>query len=194
MDMLELIKNRKTRRRYQNKDISDRSIGKILEAGRWGPSLLLGFQPWKFVVIRNKLIIKALSQLMLNKSYKIGAGGNMLLRLSANTIVNANILIVVYNTQPVEKALRRFKERFIKLGRITEISSISAAIQNMMLVAETLGIGSCWHDSPLLCKKEINRLLNVKEELFAILTFGYPAEKGKRAKRKPLSDSIEYRY
>ncbi len=63
----------------------------------------------------------------------------------------------------------------------------------MILVAESLGVGSCWLDTPLFCEKEINKLLGIKDEkLIAILTLGYPAEKGRRSKRKSLSETVRF--
>jgi len=63
----------------------------------------------------------------------------------------------------------------------------------MILVAESLGIGSCWLTISLLCEKEINKLLGVKnEKLVAVLTLGYPQERGKRSKRKPISETVKY--
>ena len=56
MDVLKLIKNRQTVRKYKNSPISKNIIEQIIEAGRWGPSVH-GFQPWRFIVITNMSLI-----------------------------------------------------------------------------------------------------------------------------------------
>lgn len=52
MDILEVIKTRRSIREYTLDSISEQAIDKILEAGRWAPSAN-NSQPWKFVVLRD---------------------------------------------------------------------------------------------------------------------------------------------
>ncbi len=199
MDILKLIKTRKSIRKYKNKPIPKKIINKIIEAGIWGPSVpsFLRIQPWKFVVINNKKIINKISKIILQKSRKSKAGVNILLHSGANIINNAPLLIAVYNSGDMLKIKNRFKAVYTNFSEVIEkaqLSAISAAIQNMLLMAEDSGIGSCWLDTPLFCKKEINRLLKTKNELVAILALGYPAEKGKRAPRKPISEAVKFMF
>lgn len=195
MDVLTLIKNRRSIRRYQNKQIPKRILNKIIEAGVWGPALLApGFQPWKFIVIRNKGLIIKIATVILKKSKKVGIGISVILRISAETIFNAPILIVVYNSSPLVNFAKKIDETHIKFAQMAELCAISAAIQNMVICADNIGIGSCWLDTPLFCSKKISQLLNVEDNLVAILTFGYPAEKGRRSSRKPISETVEYKY
>ena len=93
MDILELIKNRRTIRRYQDKAIPKEILDKIIEAGIWGPSVpsFLNIQPWKFTIIIDKKLINRLSKILLKKSEKTGIGVNILLRSAANIIESAHI-------------------------------------------------------------------------------------------------------
>jgi len=52
MDILEVIKTRRSIRKYKPDSISEQEINRILEAGRWAPSAD-NSQPWKFVVLRD---------------------------------------------------------------------------------------------------------------------------------------------
>ncbi|RLB87522.1 MAG: hypothetical protein DRH10_09020 [Deltaproteobacteria bacterium] len=191
-DLLKLIKNRRTIRKYQNKPIPIKIINKIIEAGRWSSSIH-GFQPWRFLVIRNDNLIEKISKVLIKKSKRIGAGTNILLSSSAETIGKAKVIVVVFDTKEFVDLANRFRKSYVKVARITGLSAISASIQNMILVAESLEIGSCWLDMPLFCEKQINKLLGVKDEqLVAILTLGYPAEEGKRSERKPIEETVRY--
>jgi nitroreductase len=197
MDILKIIKERKTIRKYKKQLIPRKAIDKIIEAGIWGPSVpsFLRIQPWKFVVITNKSKIKKLSGIMLKKSKSGGAGINILLHSAANIIISAPVVVAVYNPGDMDKMKVRFKEIYSKFSILlkkAESSAISAAIQNMLLVAESLGIGSCWLDTPLLAKGDINCLLKTEQELIAILTFGHPAETGKRSVRKTYSEAVKF--
>lgn len=191
MNILELIKKRTTIRKYKKKRIPITIINSIIEAGIWSSSLH-GFQPWKFVVISNKKLIKSLSLILLNKSRRIGTGANIILHSSANTIANAKVLIIIYNSGEFVKLVNKFNGLYAQVAKIAELSAISAAIQNMILMADNLGISSCWLSAPLFCKKEVNKLFNTSDELVAVLTLGYSAEKSKRSRRKPLFQTVKY--
>ncbi|MFH1441954.1 MAG: nitroreductase family protein, partial [Candidatus Omnitrophota bacterium] len=99
-------------------------------------------------------------------------------------------LIAVYKTEEVARFRKKIPCVYSKITTAAGISAISATIQNMLLVAESLKLGSCWLDSPLLYDSEINKILKVKNKLMAILTFGYPDEKGKRVPRKSISEFL----
>lgn len=196
MNILKLIKERKTIRKYTNKPIPKRLIDKIIEAGIWGPSLLApGFQPWCFVVITNKKTINTITEIMSKKSKESGVGINGLLSLAAKVTDEAMAIVLIYNSGPLRKFMEKYKEMYSKFKEIipkAELSAISAAIQNMILAAEVLGIGSCWLDIPLFCEEEINRLVSINDQLVAVLTLGYPREKGKRSPRKSISETVKY--
>ena len=177
MDVLELIKQRKTIRRYKEKPISSEIIDKIVEAGTWGPSVpsFLQIQPWRFIVISNKNSIARIANLILKESKKSTTGVNIMLHSASNIIKGAPIIILVYNSRDLEEIKHKFKviySKFSKIIKTAQLSAISAAIQNMILAAEALGVGSCWLDTPLFCQKEINELLDTTDELIAVLNFG----------------------
>lgn len=198
MDILTLIKRRATVRKYQRRPIPKRILNKIIEAGIWGPSVpsFLRIQPWKFVVVTNKKTRAGLAKLIYAKARKSGVGVNILLSGAAKAIEGAAAVVVVYNSGEMGRLKSRYKELYLQFHEIilaAQLSAISAAIQNMVLVAESLGIGSCWLDTPLFCEKEISGLLGAKEDMVAILTLGYPAEQGRRSPRKPTNDAVDYK-
>ncbi|MDI6810706.1 MAG: nitroreductase family protein [archaeon] len=52
MEMLELIKTRRSIRRYKKESVPEDSVKQILEAGRWAPSAS-NSQPWEFIILRD---------------------------------------------------------------------------------------------------------------------------------------------
>ena len=192
MDVLKLIKERRTIRKYKKKLIKKTLLNKIIEAGRESSSVH-GYQPWKFVVITNKGIIRKISNILLNVSKTVGTGPNILIRSSSETISNAQAIIIVYNSKVFSKLAARFKEDYVTVAALSEELAIAASIQNMLLTAESLGIGSCWFATPLFCSEEIDRLLKIKEDrLLSLLSFGYPDEHGKRSPRREYSDNVRF--
>jgi nitroreductase len=75
-----------------------------------------------------------------------------------------------------------------------ELSVISAAIalENMVIAAWALGIGSCWIGA--FQEGKIKRLLAIPEdwEIVGFVTFGYPAETPKPKAKKPLEEITSY--
>ena len=68
--MLDLIKSRKSVRKYSEKHISDEDLRKILEAGRLAPSWM-NVQSWKFILIKseeNKELLSKLSLGLMSKT------------------------------------------------------------------------------------------------------------------------------
>jgi len=63
MDILELIKTRRSIRKYTPGSITEQEINKILEAGRWAPSAD-NSQPWKFIVLRDPERRKRLAEIL----------------------------------------------------------------------------------------------------------------------------------
>lgn len=194
MKLLELICNRCTVRKYKDKPIQKQFIDKIIDAGRWGPSVH-GFQPWRFIVITNVSLIRGISNILLKKSSELGSGTDRFLSLTAKTIANAPVIILVYNTnilREVSLKLYKINRKYIKIAELSEFQAIAAAIQNMILLADSYGIGSCWNTMPLFCEKRINKLVGNNDQLIAILTLGYPAEKSKRTPRKSVDKIVHY--
>lgn len=195
MDILELVKKCKAIRKYTDKPIANKLLDKILEAGRWGPSVpsFLKIQPGIFLPVTGKNIINEISQIIMRKSRASGIGVNILLNSASRTIASAPAIIFIYNSgelRDIEKKYRAIYSNFKEIIPRAELSAISAAIQNMIIVAKSLGISSCWLDTPLFCASEINKLLGINYELTGVLTLGYAAEKGKRSPRKPIYKAI----
>ena len=192
--MLEPIKKRYTVRKYIEKPIPNIIVREIVDAGRWGPSVH-GFQPWRFIVVTKTSLIEEIAVILMEKSQELGSGIDRFLSLTSRTIANAPCIILIYNTnilREVSLKLYKINRKYIKIAELSEVQAISAAIHNMILMAYQRGIGSCWNTIPIFCEKKINKLVDCNDQLMAILTMGYPAEKGKRASRKSSKTVAEY--
>ncbi|TDT60960.1 nitroreductase family protein [Fonticella tunisiensis] len=167
--IIETIKSRRSIRRYLPEQIKDEELNLILEAAIYAPS---GHndQPWHFTVIQNKELIDYISQrtkeLMVNASTdwiaKMGSSEKYHLLHNAPTVI---IVSGVSNPNPELP--------------YSPIADCSAAIQNMLLAAHSIGIASCWIGLTSFLferEEEVKRLnLNIPEgytPLFAV-TLGY---------------------
>lgn len=149
MTLLEEIRSRRSVRKYRNETIPDQMINEILEAGRWAPSGLNN-QPWRFVVIKDKTFKTKLST-MTNYS---------------GIVSGADFCVAIFYNSPAG------------YHREKDIMSIGACIQNMLLYAHHLGIGSVWLGEILKNKEKISEILGINQsnEFMALIAFGYPDE------------------
>ena len=150
-DLLTIIKNRRSIRRFLKNPISQEKINLILEAGRWAPSAE-NSQPWEYLVIKNKEILNDIS--------RTGLGGAILRRAPM-------AIGVVTKTRPNYAEVEFYKneiEEVPETGAIgfTPYQDCGLTIMNMLLMIHSLGLGAC-------CVGSIDRdyaksLLNLKKD------------------------------
>ncbi len=160
--ILEALLNRRSIRKYTDEAVSREDITNILEAGRWAPSGLNN-QPWRFLVI-HKNDQRAAQVAKCTKYSKIADA--------------AQLQICV------------FLERERIYNEMKDHQSIGACLQNMMLAAHSLGLGSVWLGEILNQETQVLEILNIpldKYELQAVIAVGHPAQKG-GSSRKDLSE------
>ena len=63
MDILELIKGRRSIRKYTDEPVSDEDLNRILEAGRWAPSAN-NTQPCRFIVVKSREMRRRLADVL----------------------------------------------------------------------------------------------------------------------------------
>lgn len=187
-DLLMIIKNRRSIRRYQDQDVPNELIEKIIEAGRWAPSGDNG-QPWRFVIVRSPETKKALG--------KIAAEGSGR-RFTAEYFTGRMQERFEDLKDPVkkEKAFKKLTtgevSAFIASAPVIIVVcakldvwdvpyDVAMATQNMLLMAHTLGLGSCVVVAPVSDMRDdikVMQLLKIPHgyKIFAPVAIGYPAE------------------
>jgi nitroreductase len=167
MDTFELIKTRRSTRKFTDELVSDELIDKIIEAGTWAPSGLNN-QPWKFAVIRDNELKTNISTLT---------------RYS-RIVLNANTLIAV------------FLDNSLSYDRTKDCQAIGACVQNMLLAIHSTGLGAVWLGEILKNKDKVLQMLGEGSpdlELMAVIALGHPAESGGKGNRKNAAQTIIFR-
>jgi nitroreductase len=103
----------------------------------------------------------------------------------------APITVFVFNT--LENHLWDDTNAEGKFFDMANIQSIGAAIENMLLTATDLGLGSLWICDVFFAYREICQWLDEKDQLIAAVSFGYPDESPEPRPRNKLSDVVEWR-
>jgi len=173
MDILNLIESRRTIRKFLPKKIPRKCLDKVLTAAIWAPSLH-NLQPWFFCVVSDKERRFEIADSIQDARDKLLTSAKILFGDTIKIMRNAPVLIFVYNTAVFSAKTKKLGGPYSCVGYISEIQSISAAIQNMCLSAHAQGLGSAWLTTPVLVKERIDKILKIEYELIAVLAMGYP--------------------
>lgn len=174
MDVFSCIATRHSTRKFKEEPVPQEVLDKVIEAGRQAPSGKHKNQS-RFIVIRKKEILQELIALVQQEFAKMEVtpenddnfGGAIRAAKKGGYVFmyNAPVLIVVANK-------RDYGNKY---------ADVSCAMQNMMLAANALDLGSCWinqlrwlQDNPVL-RAYLQKLgMAEDEEVCASLSIGYP--------------------
>jgi len=162
MSLVDVILTRRSIRVYEKRKVPESVLNKILEAGRQAPSAS-NRQPWHFIVVTDDELKEKLSQGRWNKFIKD----------SAFTIIGCGYVGSPY-------------------GRKWSTIDTTIALQNMVIAAWALGVGSCWIGD--FKEEDVKRLFEIPDDwkVVALVSFGYPAEKVGSRWKKPLTEIVSY--
>jgi len=164
MDVFEAIKGRRSVRRYKTDTVQKELVEKLLGAACWAPSGG-NIQPWKFIVINDKNLLE------------------LVRKVSPGYLGQTPLGIFVCSDK--EKAYRIGGT----LGRdYLTIADCAMAVENMLLAAHALGLGTCVVKSfsRIAVKEMLEIPDNIEPELLVIV--GYPAQTPRPPDRIPLRE------
>ena len=142
------IKSRRSRRNFFDRDISDGIIEETIEAGRYAPSAL-NKQPWKFIVIANRGLIRKLSSIIRDKSLTI-VKFLPILKLFKSALRDPQVIGAVKKTVSSKEDAVFYNAPLLIIIAADKRSGqyvskdCALASQNMMLYAHSVGISSCF--------------------------------------------------
>ena len=195
---IEAIQTRRSIRKYKPEEISREVVREIIEAGRLAPSGK-NKQPWKFIVYGGSSKKELLDQM--EAGIRREKSGEALLIKSAYGLPDAEntlrimreapILIIVLNTagkSPFESLTA--DERFTE---IVDSMSIGAAIENMLLCAKDLKLGSLWIANTCFAYPELVNHIGTTAQLMGAVALGTADESPRQRPRKAMEEIAEYR-
>ncbi|MBS7636873.1 nitroreductase family protein [Candidatus Bathyarchaeota archaeon] len=193
MDAVELIKSRRSIRKFKPLKVPRKVVNAILDLAKWAPSAH-NAQPWRVVVIDDKAVkmrlATAMGEAWLSDMLKDGVP-----REKAEAIVNVEswqritespvVLIVCLSMKEMHKYPDRRRQ---KAEYTMGVQSVAAFIQNLLLLAHYYGLGTCWVCAPLFCQKAVRKALNLPRgiEPQAMVIMGYADEMPEPPPRKPV--------
>lgn len=198
----------------EDKLIPEEDFSCILESARLSPSSF-GFEPWHFLVIRDKDFRRELQPLIWGGYRQIPTCSHLVLTLSKKSFfmhwgseyirhMEQDVLCLPEDILKMyEEHVRSFEENDFELLESDRALCDWAAHQtyipltNMMMTAAYLGIDSCPMEG--FCKRKVNEFLALKNlidpkeySLAHAVAFGYRHKEPREKKRQALSDIVTY--
>lgn len=186
---LATIYQRHSVRQFQDTPVDEALIRQVLDAANQAPSAH-NQQSWQFIVIRGEKK-QQLAQLVNKKAADFPKASAAILRMASRTLANAPVVIGVKNTGSLishgSSLFQIERERSFDFFRTMEIQSSAAAVENLLLAATALGLGSVWLGILYLIKNEVLEFLGEEQgEFMAVIPVGYPKKEAGGPKKVPL--------
>ncbi|MEE9323624.1 MAG: nitroreductase family protein [Candidatus Aenigmarchaeota archaeon] len=166
MELGEAIRNRRSIRSYQNRPVEDEKIEKIIEAAHWAPSAG-NLQSVEYIIVKDKETKERLAEAALGQDHVREAPVN---------------IVICCNFRKIAHYGRRGEELY-------SLQESGACVQNLMLTAHSLGLGTCWVGA--FSEEKAREIIGTKENVrpVGIITLGYPDESPGSSRRGP-KDSV----
>ncbi|MHA1917824.1 MAG: nitroreductase family protein [Candidatus Ranarchaeia archaeon] len=162
MGLYDLILSRRSIRHYKQKEVSEKILFEILEAGRQAPSAK-NLQPWHFIIIKNEEVRNKFSKW----------------RYSSFLIESP--VIIVGLADKSNKSVSKWST-----------IDTTIALQNMVIAAHSFGLGTCWVGCFEENEAKEVLGIPTHLEIVAMLSLGYPNEKPEQRRRKIISDIVSF--
>jgi nitroreductase len=171
MNLLDIIKNMRSVREFKDLEIPEKAIDVLIEALRWAPSAG-NLQSRKFYFVFNEAVRNKLAQAGLRHDF-------------VSFISRAPLVVVACADLRIAS---RYGERGAGLYCIQDTA---ASVQNLLLAAHDLGLGTCWVGA--FKEETVKEILDIPDYLrpVVLVPVGYPAKTPKAPDRLPKTDCVK---
>ncbi|MGQ9630010.1 MAG: nitroreductase family protein [bacterium] len=167
MNVHEVIRRRRSIRKYKSREVEREKLDRVLEAGRLSPSAA-NRQPWHFIVVTDPKVRESL-RAAYNRDWFVGAPA-----------------IIVACADPKGAWVRADGQEYWGVD-------VAIALQSMVLAATEEGLGTCWIAA--FDEKAAVEALKIPPgiRVVAMTPLGYPdEEKGEVTNRKAMGEILHW--
>jgi nitroreductase len=170
MEVLEAIKGRRSVRSFTDQPVSEDEVKTLIDAARHAPSAG-NIQPWEFIIVKKAEIKRKLTAIALNQSF----------------IEQAPVVIIVCANESASGS--GYGSRGVKLYCIQDTA---AAIENILLTAYSMELGTCWVGS--FKEEEVKKALEIPDGVrpVAIIPVGHITANPPKHPRRALSEIMHH--
>lgn len=190
MNTLEAIAARRSIRKFKDIDVPEEALNTILTAAIQAPSGK-NQQPWRFIVVKSDKRAEMMQVMRTGIANMRAQGENMgSSEWTAKVMDQAPVTIFVFDPDGLYPWMPHSVDQ--NFSDVVNIQSIGAAIQNMLLAAQDLGLGSLWICDVFYAYQELCAWLGEKGAMIAAISFGYADESPAPRPRKPFGEVVRY--
>jgi nitroreductase len=211
-DLSEIIRSRRSIRRWQDKEVPEVLLIQAIELATWAPNGG-NWQCWHFYIITNRKTIKAIAKAVWDRMDQIASWpeaevfGNAAIewRDTESFIKDAPAVVAIAvetGSPSATDQILATRERIdpeaamMRQWRImanTRIQSVASAIAYLSLVLHQIGLGAVWMNAPVIAKGDIEKILDIPQgmNLIAFMPVGYPDESPVSKGRRPIDEVTE---
>jgi len=210
--LTDLIKTRRSVRKFQNKPVPEDLLLKALELATWAPNGG-NQQAWKFLIVSNKGLIEKMADAVKGKTELMSSWpeakqfGETVARWRKTSDffrdAPACIAVLMGRYSSIADQILRARGESDAVAReirshrqvgSSGLQSAAAAITYLLLLLHYFGLGATWMAGPLQAKKEIEQMLGVQPEwhFVALIPVGYPAETPDARPRKAITEIVQF--
>ncbi len=191
MNTLEAIAARRSIRKFKPDPIPEEALTAILTAAQQAPSGK-NRQPWRFVIVKEDQrpeMIRIMSEAITRHVAEGDDPGSS--EWTAHVMEQAPVTVFIFNPDAIHPWMAHSIDQ--NFSELVDTQSIGAAIQNMLLAAVELGLGSLWICDVFYAYEDLAKWLGEKGQMVAAVSLGYPLEAPGPRPRKPLSELARVR-
>jgi len=207
MELIEVVKKRRSIRKFKLDKIPKEDIYDIIRAATLAPSAH-NKQMWRFVAISNKEVLKEMKKAIVEEVEEISSWPEVKevetkikgMRVYSTFFVKAPLVFAVL-VKPYHSLVDELlKLEGLKKGQVkllhshVEIQSVAAAVENLLLAATEKGYGTCWMCGPLIAATALEKVLKIEEpwKLMALIPMGIPNQELKPKTVKKIDEVLEF--
>ena len=186
MNAWELIRSRRSTRKYDSNAVEREKLAQIVEAGRHAPSGG-NSQTTHFIVIQKREVLDKLAELVRQEFAKMEVKEGMYVSMIHSIEAAKKGTYIFHYDAPILIVTANQKD----YGN--NIADCACALENMMLMANALDLGSCWinqlrwlNENPVLLAYLRSLGLGEHERVYGALAVGHPATEDSLPVRTPL--------
>lgn len=193
-----MIEERRSIRKFSNAPVGREQIETIVKAAALAPSAK-NRQPWKYIVYTGEEKGRLLD--VMEKALEKEQAEHKLLPQSAYGLPDAFHTLRIMREAPVTIIVMNINgqspyEPIATDRRVAEICdslSIGASIENMILKATELDLGTLWIANTCFAYDDLVEAIGEPGQLIGAVAVGHAAEHPLPRPRKPLEEILEYR-
>jgi nitroreductase len=161
MEFFDVLEHRRSVRRFEERPVLEEHLRRVLDAARYAPSAG-NMQPWELVVVRERGVIRRIVDTTF-------MGFDPDSTPKQEWLAAAPVIVVVC------AEVKRSASRYGAMGDRVAVLDTAAAIQNMLLAAVAVGLGSCWVSG--FDPEALVGIVRLPESVkpLALLPLGFPA-------------------